>query len=196
MKKVLILSGSPRKGGNSNILCDQFAKGAREAGSVVEKIRVADKKIAPCRACYYCRDHGGIANWRTMQRRIEALSSMGCPRNFMCIAASATASAWARAPSPRGGLTSPSTFGKETDNNFARGAQSLRAFMLCGCERTLNVKNSYADSGPGAPDVRVPHVVFYCMLAAVCAHHVRIWPLYAAHIVPYIWRAARIKRYV
>lgn len=59
MKKVLILSGSPRKGGNSDILCDQFAKGAREAGSVVEKIRVADKKIAPCRACYYCRDHGG-----------------------------------------------------------------------------------------------------------------------------------------
>lgn len=28
MKKVLILSGSPRKGGNSDILCDRFAKGA------------------------------------------------------------------------------------------------------------------------------------------------------------------------
>jgi protoporphyrinogen oxidase len=28
MKKVLILSGSPRKGGNSDILCDEFAKGA------------------------------------------------------------------------------------------------------------------------------------------------------------------------
>lgn len=27
-KKVLILSGSPRKGGNSDILCDEFAKGA------------------------------------------------------------------------------------------------------------------------------------------------------------------------
>lgn len=30
MKKVLILSGSPRKGGNSDILCDQFAKGQRK----------------------------------------------------------------------------------------------------------------------------------------------------------------------
>ena len=36
-KKVLILSGSPRKGGNSDILCDEFAKGATEAGHNVEK---------------------------------------------------------------------------------------------------------------------------------------------------------------
>ena len=39
-KNVLILSGSPRKGGNSDILCDEFAKGATEAGHNVEKIRV------------------------------------------------------------------------------------------------------------------------------------------------------------
>lgn len=58
-KKVLILSGSPRKGGNSDILCDEFARGAQEAGNEVEKIRVEDKKIHPCSACYYCRDHGG-----------------------------------------------------------------------------------------------------------------------------------------
>ena len=59
MKKVLILSGSPRKGGNSDILCDEFAKGAAAAGNEVEKIRVAEKKIAPCTGCYYCKDHGG-----------------------------------------------------------------------------------------------------------------------------------------
>ena len=58
-KKVLILSGSPRKGGNSDILCDEFARGAQEAGHEVEKIHVAAKKVAPCSACYYCRDHGG-----------------------------------------------------------------------------------------------------------------------------------------
>ena len=54
-KKVLILSGSPRKGGNSDILCDEFARGAMEAGHEVEKIRVAEKKIGYCRACYACR---------------------------------------------------------------------------------------------------------------------------------------------
>ena len=58
-KKVLILSGSPRKGGNSDILCDEFLRGAREAGNTVEKIRVAAKKVHPCSGCYYCREHGG-----------------------------------------------------------------------------------------------------------------------------------------
>lgn len=58
-KKVLILSGSPRKGGNSDILCDEFAKGATESGHTVEKIRVAEKSVAPCRACYYCKNSGG-----------------------------------------------------------------------------------------------------------------------------------------
>ena len=59
MKKVLILSGSPRKGGNSDILCDQFAKGALENSNQVEKIRVSEKKIAPCTGCYFCRNSGG-----------------------------------------------------------------------------------------------------------------------------------------
>ena len=59
MKKVLILSGSPRKGGNSDILCDEFAKGAKDAGHDVEKIRVEEKKIAPCTGCYYCKTSGG-----------------------------------------------------------------------------------------------------------------------------------------
>lgn len=58
MKKVLILSGSPRKNGNSDILCDEFAKGAIEAGHQVEKIRVAEKSIGYCRACYACRGTG------------------------------------------------------------------------------------------------------------------------------------------
>ena len=33
MKNVLILASSPRKGGNTDLLCDEFAKGAKEAGS-------------------------------------------------------------------------------------------------------------------------------------------------------------------
>lgn len=57
-KKVLILSGSPRRGGNSDMLCDEFAKGSAEAGHEVEKIRVAEKGIGCCRACYACKDTG------------------------------------------------------------------------------------------------------------------------------------------
>lgn len=57
-KKVLILSGSPRKNGNSDLLCDEFAKGAVEAGHQVEKIRVAEKNIGYCHACYGCKGTG------------------------------------------------------------------------------------------------------------------------------------------
>ena len=55
-KKVLILSGSPRKGGNSDLLCDEFARGAEKAGHLVEKIHVQDLKISGCLACYGCRE--------------------------------------------------------------------------------------------------------------------------------------------
>lgn len=51
MKKVLILSDSPRKGGNSDLLCDEFMRGAKEFGNNVTKINVDNKKISPCCAC-------------------------------------------------------------------------------------------------------------------------------------------------
>ena len=55
MKKVLIISASPRKNGNSDLLCDEFAKGAIEAGHEVEKIRLAEKKVSYCTGCYACQ---------------------------------------------------------------------------------------------------------------------------------------------
>lgn len=56
--KVLVINGSPRVGGNSDLLCDEFIRGAREAGHTVEKIALRDKHIAPCRACYACFQTG------------------------------------------------------------------------------------------------------------------------------------------
>ena len=58
MKNVLVLSSSPRKGGNSDLLCDAFAKGAKESGNKVTKIRVADKKVGFCTGCYACQKTG------------------------------------------------------------------------------------------------------------------------------------------
>ena len=54
MKQVLIISASPRRQGNSDTLCDQFAKGAKEAGHQVEKINLQDKKINFCLGCGAC----------------------------------------------------------------------------------------------------------------------------------------------
>lgn len=36
--KVIVINGSPRNGGNSDVLCDQFLKGAQEAGCESEKV--------------------------------------------------------------------------------------------------------------------------------------------------------------
>ena len=55
-KKILVLSASPRKGGNSDLLCDQFIKGAQEAGAQVEKIFLREKKINYCTGCGNCID--------------------------------------------------------------------------------------------------------------------------------------------
>lgn len=54
-KNVLIISGSPRKDGNSDLLCNYFAEGAHEAGHKVTKVSLRDKKIGFCHACYQCR---------------------------------------------------------------------------------------------------------------------------------------------
>lgn len=44
-KSVLILSSSPRRGGNSEALCLQFKKGAEEAGHNVEMLNINDYDI-------------------------------------------------------------------------------------------------------------------------------------------------------
>lgn len=54
-KTVLILSTSPRKGGNSDTLAEEFARGAREAGHQVEKIELYNKAIGFCRGCLACQ---------------------------------------------------------------------------------------------------------------------------------------------
>lgn len=56
-KKVLILSSSPRRGGNSDRLCDRFMAGAQQAGHEVEKIFLKDRRIGYCTGCGAC--YGG-----------------------------------------------------------------------------------------------------------------------------------------
>lgn len=53
---VLAISSSPREGGNSDVLCDQFLKGAAESGHATKKIRLEEKGIAPCLACMSCAE--------------------------------------------------------------------------------------------------------------------------------------------
>lgn len=58
MKNVLIISSSPRKNGNSERLCQEFKRGALEAGHKVELIALREKKINYCIGCYACTKLG------------------------------------------------------------------------------------------------------------------------------------------
>ncbi len=55
---LLCLAGSPRKGGNSDLLLDAFASGAVEAGVGIEKVCIADLDISPCMGCGGCAKTG------------------------------------------------------------------------------------------------------------------------------------------
>lgn len=59
MKNILIISSSPRKNGNSQILCEQFKKGAEAKGHQVEIVRIMEQNIGFCRACDGCMRNGG-----------------------------------------------------------------------------------------------------------------------------------------
>ena len=47
MGKIIVLVGSVRKGGNTQLLAEAFAEGARQYHAV-ELVYIAQQKIAPC----------------------------------------------------------------------------------------------------------------------------------------------------
>lgn len=53
-KHILVISTSPRKGGNSETLANEFIRGAEESGSQVEKVCLYDKTISFCKGCLTC----------------------------------------------------------------------------------------------------------------------------------------------
>ncbi len=61
MKKVIVVTSSPRKDGNSEILAKKFAEGARVAGNDVEFIAVRDLDLKFCTGCMYCHSHDKCA---------------------------------------------------------------------------------------------------------------------------------------
>lgn len=56
--KILVITGSPRKNGNSATLADHFIKGAKEVGHEVVRFDAAFRKVHPCIACNSCGMNG------------------------------------------------------------------------------------------------------------------------------------------
>jgi multimeric flavodoxin WrbA len=56
--KVLGILGSPRKGGNTELLLEEALKGAEAEGAEVERLRLTDYNIIPCKECLACYKEG------------------------------------------------------------------------------------------------------------------------------------------
>jgi multimeric flavodoxin WrbA len=66
--KVLGLFGSPRRGGNTDLLLEEALKGAQTEGAEVERLHIADFNIMPCRECLECFHEGKCIILDDMQK--------------------------------------------------------------------------------------------------------------------------------
>lgn len=60
-KHIVVIDGSPRKGRNTDSLCNAFIEGAEKNGNTVYKFSVSGKKINGCIHCMGCYKNGPCA---------------------------------------------------------------------------------------------------------------------------------------
>lgn len=71
--RVLGIVGSPRRGGNTDVLVDEALAGAKEAGALIDKVVLSKLDIAPCRACDACRKTGQCVQRDDMPALLEQM---------------------------------------------------------------------------------------------------------------------------
>ena len=66
--KILGLFGSPRRGGNTELLLEEALKGAEKEGAKVERLYLSDFTITPCKECHGCDDTGNCIIFDDMEK--------------------------------------------------------------------------------------------------------------------------------
>lgn len=75
MKNVVIINSTPRIGGNSEILANEFARGSKDAGHNVEVINLRELNLNYCIGCYACHKTGKCFHKDEMNNLSEKLLS-------------------------------------------------------------------------------------------------------------------------
>jgi multimeric flavodoxin WrbA len=96
MMNVIGIVGSPRKGGNTEIMMREALASAKKAGAETEMILVADQNISPCNGCGACTGGDGCIIEDDMQKVYEKLLLadgliFGTPVYFINVSAQAKA---------------------------------------------------------------------------------------------------------
>jgi len=149
-KYVLGIGGSPRVGGNSDLLLDACLSGAFDAGAKVEKIVLNHLAIAPCQECGGCNADGRCVVQDDMQIIYPKLRQanhlvIASPIYFSSVTAQLkamidrTQSCWMESNvldlpvhdsnSPRTGLFI-AVGAREDEKNFTGAEQIIRSFFV------------------------------------------------------------------
>src|SRR4030042_3822810 len=75
--RVLCIAGSPRRGGNTDLLLQEVMAGAISQGAEVKTIILSELDIAPCRHCDGCLETGKCVIPDDMQWIYEELRGVG-----------------------------------------------------------------------------------------------------------------------
>ncbi len=90
--RILGVSGSPRVGGNTDLILNEALQAAKSSGAEVTLIRLSDYKLAPCNACMSCFSTGKCAIKDDGQTLYEAITGadgviLGSPSYFQGVTA-------------------------------------------------------------------------------------------------------------
>ena len=151
MKKLLAIAGSPRRGGNSELLLDEAIKAARDIGLETEKLVVDELGISPCTSCGSCWETGNCVIEDKMQEVYKKLLDadyvvVASPLYFLGVSAQLKAlidrcqALWARRfilkkplrngkKQPKGLFISTAAITQADDKIFAGSAQTVRAMF-------------------------------------------------------------------
>ena len=72
-QRVLGIVGSPRRGGNTEVLVDEVLAGAEEAGALTDKVMLSRLDIGPCRGCDACGKTGKCVQQDDMPALLEQM---------------------------------------------------------------------------------------------------------------------------
>jgi len=94
--RVLGIAGSPRRGGNTDLLLAEVMKGAASRGAEVRTIILNDLNIAPCQHCDACLETGRCRIQDDMQMVYDEMAKadrivLASPIQFMTVTAQAKA---------------------------------------------------------------------------------------------------------
>lgn len=146
-KKVLIISSSPIAGGkaNSEMLCQEFARGARECGHEVELVALREKKINFCTGCEICVQKGdGCVQQDDMKELIAKMHAadvfvLATPIYFMSVSAQLkvfidrliAGEGYIRKSSGKKAYFIAVSAAKDTERNHHAATESFRGFLKC-----------------------------------------------------------------